>query len=167
MPPGRCIDSVMAGEAVFTRPASVEELVERFDAFLTPEGLQTLTDFVPEADDVFIVTPPKCGTTWMQQIIHGLRSGGSMGFENINDVVPWLGISHVDPRAARATQQTLRPHAFKSHDPLDDVPPGARYIVVLRDPVDALVSQYRFFAGSFLDPDHLDFETASRVASSC
>ena len=152
----------MCGEGPFTRPADVEDLVERLSAMLTPTGRQTLNEFVPEPGDVFIVTPPKCGTTWMQQIVHGVRSGGSMRFENINDAVPWLGMSHVDPRAARDAQRSLRPHVFKSHASLDGVPPGDRYIVILRDPVDALVSHYRFFAGSFLDPDRLDFETFAR-----
>lgn len=152
----------MSREGPFTRPADVEDLIERLGAMLTPTGRQTLDEFSPEPGDVFIVTPPKCGTTWMQQIVHGVRSGGSMRFENINDAVPWLGMSHVDPRAARAAQQSLRPHVFKSHASLDGVPPGARYIVVLRDPVDAMVSHYRFFAGAFLDPDRLDFETFAR-----
>ena len=152
----------MGEEEPFTRAASVEDLAGRLEAMLTPDGERMLADFVPTPSDVFIVTPPKCGTTWMQQIVHGLRSGGSMDFGNINDAVPWLGISHVDPQDARATQEALLPHAFKSHATLDRVPQGARYIVVLRDPADALVSQYRFFAGSFLDQAHLDFETFAR-----
>jgi len=36
------------------------------------------------------VTPPKCGTTWMQQIVHGLRTRGSMDFNEITRVVPFL-----------------------------------------------------------------------------
>ncbi|WP_151083697.1 sulfotransferase domain-containing protein [Nocardioides cynanchi] len=152
----------MCGDGPFTRPSEVEDLIGRLDAMLTPGGRRTLDEFVPEPGDVFITTPPKCGTTWMQQIVHGLRSGGSMDFANINEVVPWLGMSHVDPDAARAAQHPRRPHVFKSHAGLDGVPPGARYIVVLRDPADALVSHYRFFAGSFLDADRLDFETFAR-----
>lgn len=37
------------------------------------QGLQ----FRPQADDLLIVTPPKCGTTWVQQIVQSLRSRGS------------------------------------------------------------------------------------------
>ena len=47
-------------------------------------------NFKPRSDDVLVVTSPKCGTTWMQQILHQLRSGGDMSFDEINDVVPFL-----------------------------------------------------------------------------
>ena len=35
-----------------------------------------LANFKPRATDVLITTAPKAGTTWMQQILHQLRSGG-------------------------------------------------------------------------------------------
>jgi hypothetical protein len=151
----------------YTRPGSIEDLGERMSRILTPEGAAMLAAFQPEPDDVFIVTPAKCGTTWMQQIVQGLRSGGAMDFDNINDVVPWLGITHLDEDAARAGQGQ-RPHAFKSHAVLTEVPRGAKYIVVLREPAAAVVSSYRFCAGAFLDPDRLDFETfAQAYADDC
>ena len=97
-------------------------------------------------DDVFVVTPPKCGTTWMQQIVHGLRTGGSMDFVEVSAVVPWLELAHdmdIDVNA----DQVARPKAFKSHLRWDEIPKGGRYIVVLRDPVDAMVSLFKFLQG--------------------
>ena len=47
-------------------------------------------NFKPRSDDVFVATAPKCGTTWMQQILHQLRSGGDMSFEVICDVIPYI-----------------------------------------------------------------------------
>ena len=44
--------------------------------------------FSPKRDDVFVVTYPKCGTTWVTQIVHSLR-GGTMDFDDINEVAPW------------------------------------------------------------------------------
>ena len=152
----------MTDEMPLTRAGTVDDLARRLGLILTPEGRAMLEAFAPEPDDVFIVTPAKCGTTWMQQIVHGLRSGGSMSFTNINDVVPWLGISQTDPAAARVAQGGLRPHAFKSHAPLGENPSGARYIVVLREPAAAAVSQYRFFSNAFLDAGRLDFDTFVR-----
>ena len=34
----------------------------------------------PRPTDVFVSTYPKCGTTWMTQILHMLRTGGNMDF---------------------------------------------------------------------------------------
>jgi hypothetical protein len=142
----------------YVRPGTIADLQARFENFRTVEGTQFAATFRPRPDDVFIVTPPKCGTTWLQQIAHGLRSGGSMDFANINDAVPWLGMTPIkDPRSAG--DQPWHPRVFKTHAPLDQVPTGGRYLVGLRDPYDALVSHYRFFAGSFLDPDAIDLDT--------
>ena len=45
--------------------------------------------FSPKATDVFITTYPKCGTTWMTQICHMLRTNCDMDFGEITEVVPW------------------------------------------------------------------------------
>ncbi|MEO1935709.1 MAG: sulfotransferase domain-containing protein [Myxococcales bacterium] len=42
--------------------------------------------------DIFLATYPKCGTTLIQQIVHGLRTVGDMDFRDISGVVPWLGV---------------------------------------------------------------------------
>ncbi|MEL7013553.1 MAG: sulfotransferase domain-containing protein, partial [Pseudomonadota bacterium] len=47
--------------------------------------------------------------------------------------------------------QVAHPRAFKSHLRWDQVPKGGRYIVVLRDPVDAMVSFHRFMDGWFYE----------------
>ena len=62
--------------------------------FSTSEGWRRGLDYKPSPTDVFIVTPPKCGTTWMQQIVHGLRTRGSMDFDEIGRVVPWINMAH-------------------------------------------------------------------------
>ena len=145
----------------FTRPATVAEMLHRFDSFTSAEGAQSALDYRPDPGDVFIVTPPKCGTTWMQQIVHGLRSGGSMDFDNINHVVPWIDVAHDYGQDIYADQGS-RPHAFKSHSPLDELPRGGKYIVVLRDPNDALLSTYRFFEGTFFEQGSIDLATFAR-----
>lgn len=109
-------------------------------------------------DDVLIASYPKCGTTWLQQIVHGLRTGGCMDFEEISLVVPWietapmLGIDLNAPQAAA-------PRAFKTHLTRERVPPGGRNLFIVRDPRDALVSAYRFMRGVMFEPDAVDIET--------
>lgn len=113
--------------------------------------------FRVRSDDVLIGSYPKCGTTWLQQIVHGLRSGGSMDFEEISLAVPWietapmLGIDLNAPQAAA-------PRAYKTHLPWDRLPPGGRKLCIVRDPRDALVSAYRFMRGVMFEPEAVDLE---------
>jgi len=44
------------------------------------------------------------------------------------------------------------PRGFKSHLSYTAIPKGARYVVSLREPKDALVSMYRFTEGWFFEP---------------
>eukprot|EP00639_Heterosigma_akashiwo_P028325 CAMPEP_0194689476 /NCGR_PEP_ID=MMETSP0295-20121207/17641_1 /TAXON_ID=39354 /ORGANISM="Heterosigma akashiwo, Strain CCMP2393" /LENGTH=254 /DNA_ID=CAMNT_0039578539 /DNA_START=232 /DNA_END=998 /DNA_ORIENTATION=- len=46
--------------------------------------------FEPSACDVIICTAPRTGTTWLQQVLHQLRTGGDDSFEDIYQVVPWI-----------------------------------------------------------------------------
>ena len=148
-------------EDAYSRPTSVPEMRARMESFVTPEGLKIAQEYRPAPSDVFVVTPPKCGTTWMQQIVHGLRTRGSMDFDNINQVVPWLQMAY-DMGQSLEDPQGARPHAFKTHSPLGEVPKGGRYIAVLREPTDALMSQYRFFEGAFFETGSIDIETFAR-----
>jgi len=134
---------------------------ERMENFSTREGWQRGLGYKPSPTDVFIVTPPKCGTTWMQQIVHGLRTRGSMDFDEIGRVVPWINMAHdmgIDIHAPQAGGIK----AFKTHSTLDEVPKGGKYIVVLRDPKDALLSHYHFFENFFFEKGSIDLETFAR-----
>ena len=128
------------------RARSVAELKASMDGFMTEQGRARGLALRARASDVIISTYPKCGTTWLQQTVHGLRTGGSMDFDEITQVVPWLELAHdmgVDPDA----EQVAVPRVFKSHLAFDDVPRGARYLNAIRDPGDVLLSLYRFFDG--------------------
>ncbi|HXD12484.1 MAG TPA: sulfotransferase domain-containing protein [Anaerolineales bacterium] len=151
----------MTDNQIFTRPRSIPDMLERMKNFSTDAGWQRGLDFKPDPTDVFIVTPPKCGTTWMQQIVHGLRTRGSMDFEEISSVVPWINMAH-DMGIDIHAPQVANPRAFKTHSTLDEVPKGAKYIVILRNPHDALVSNYYFFDGFFFEKGSIDIETFAR-----
>jgi len=148
-------------QLTFKRPTSIAEMHERMQNFFTTEGWQRGLDYKPAPTDVFIVTPPKCGTTWMQQIVHGLRTRGSMDFDEIGRVVPWINMAHymgIDIHAP----QTGNLKAFKTHSTLEEVPQGGKHIVVLRDPKDALLSHYHFFEDFFFERGSIDIETFAR-----
>jgi hypothetical protein len=145
----------------FTRPKSIKEMHERMKYFATEDGWQRGLDYKPSSTDVFIVTPPKCGTTWMQQIVHGLRTRGSMDFDEISRVVPWINMAH-DMGVDIYAPQAADPRAFKTHSKLSEVPKGGKYIVIVRDPSDALVSDYHFMGEMFFDKDAVSLEEFAR-----
>lgn len=131
-----------------TRPVDIEGMKAVLDRFVSDEGWARGLAFQPRATDVIVTPFAKCGTTWMQQIVHGLRSGGDMRFDEISGVVPWIELAH-DMGLDLEAPQLGDLRAYKSHLCWHNVPKGARYIVVLRDPLDALVSMYRFFEDWF------------------
>jgi hypothetical protein len=105
----------------------------------------------PRPTDVVISPFSKCGTTWLQQIFHTLRTRGDTDFDDISRVVPWLETALLLGIDLEAPQKA-EPRGFKSHLPYHLLPTGAKAIVALRDPKDALVSIFRFMEGWFLEP---------------
>lgn len=128
---------------------------------ITPEGIGRGLAFVPRPSDVIISPFGKSGTTWMQQIVHGLRTRGDMEFDDISRVVPWLETS-TDLGIDLDAEQKAEPRAFKSHLPYMAVPKGCRYIVPVRNPRDALVSLYRFFENWWFEPGAITVEEFAR-----
>lgn len=106
-----------------------------------------LAAFQARPDDVLITTAPKAGTTWMQQILHQLRTGGDPDFHSIDAVVPWLEL----PRSGKTVQEILAaydampdPRIFKTHCTREQTPgvDVARIVLTSRDPRDSFVSYY-------------------------
>lgn len=106
-----------------------------------------LANFTARPTDVLITTATKAGTTWMQQILHQLKSGGDRDFFSIDAVVPWLEL----PRPGRTVDEVLAgyeamadPRLFKTHCTYEQTPgvDTARIILSSRDPRDCCVSFY-------------------------
>lgn len=100
-------------------------------------------DFVHRPDDIFVCTPPKCGTTWTQTIVHGLLWPDGDGPVPVMTVAPWLEAEFypLDDLLTRLAAQTHR-RSVKSHTPADGIPffDDAKYIFVGRDGRDAFMS---------------------------
>jgi hypothetical protein len=133
------------------RARSLDEMAKIQGLMMKPEDFAaSIAAYRPRPTDVVISPFGKCGTTWLQQTFHTLRTGGDMHFDDISRVVPWIetaGSLGLDINAP----QRAEPRGFKSHLPYDAMPKGARYVVSLRDPKDALVSMHRFMEGWFLE----------------
>ena len=136
---------------------SVDGIAQAMSNFRTDASEDAALAFEPDPSDVFIATYPKCGTTWVQQIVHSLRTHGDMDFDDISAVVPWLEMC-LDLEQDPYAEQRGRPRAFKSHLSARDVPAGGRYINVVRDPKSVLVSFYRFFEGWYFEPGSVSID---------
>ena len=134
------------------RAHSLAEFGEKMGRMFGPQDrMASIAAWKPRPTDVVIAPYGKCGTTWLQQTFHTLRTGGDMDFDDISRVVPWIETAGGLGLDLEAPQRG-EPRGFKSHLPYDAIPPGARAIVALRDPKDALVSMFRFMEGWFLEP---------------
>lgn len=121
-----------------------------------------LAAYRPRASDVVITPYGKCGTTWLQQIFHTLRTRGDFDFDDISRVVPWIETAKIVGVPLDLAQRA-EPRGFKSHLGYDRVPKGARYIVSFREPKDALVSMYRFMEGWFLEPGAIPMDAFAQT----
>jgi len=141
-----------------SRPTTTDELSALFQKIFSEESETRGMAFRPRPTDVIIAPFTKCGTTWLQQIAHSLRTRGSMDFEEISAVVPWIELAY-DLGIDLNADQDGEPRAYKSHLSWHDVPKGGRYIVSFRNPANAFISVYRFFEGFFFEPGTIDLDT--------
>jgi len=146
-----------------TRSTSVAEWFERQEQNRASfeESLRNGLAYQPQSTDVFISPYAKCGTTWLQQIVHGLKTRGDMDFDDISRVVPWLEWAY-ELGLDIYTPQKGAFRAFKSHVGWHDIPKGGRYLISVRDPKDALVSFYRFFDGFEFEAGSVSIEEFAR-----
>jgi hypothetical protein len=134
------------------RARNLAEMREIQGRMAAPQDwIEGVRSYRPRPTDVVITPFGKCGTTWLQQTFHTLRTGGDMDFDDISRVVPWIETAKIVGLDIEAPQRA-EPRGFKSHLHYEALPKGAKYVVSLRDPKDALVSMYRFMEGWFFEP---------------
>jgi hypothetical protein len=134
------------------RAQSAAEFGEVVGKLFVPADIGAgIGSYRPRPTDVLITPYGKCGTTWLQQIFHTLRTRGDFAFDDISRVVPWIETAAIVGLDLEAPQRA-EPRGFKSHLSYSSVPKGARYIVAFREPKDAFLSMYRFMEGWFMEP---------------
>jgi hypothetical protein len=113
------------------------------------EWIKCMKDEVkPRPDDIWVVSYPKSGTTWTQQIVRLVINGGKEDGKLLTDAVPWVEAFNkkIPGYEALKLDEMTSPRAFKSHFPYDQMPCGppnataGKYIYVMRNPKDELVS---------------------------
>jgi len=93
--------------------------------------------------DVVISTPPKCGTTWMQNIVGMLLLNRVELGLPIDAISPWLdATSWTDEAVFDLLEQQRHRRFIKTHTPLDGIPrlDDVTYITMLRHPLDTALS---------------------------
>ncbi|XP_013793715.1 amine sulfotransferase-like [Limulus polyphemus] len=125
---------------------NVRPAYQEIDGFILPRSFSsncfrgTLT-YKARDDDIFIVTFPKCGTTWVQHIVHNILHKGK-SFESFQDFQRYSPF--MEMTGPEAAVRMPRPGAIKTHLPfhLNPYSPKAKYIYVARNPKDTCVSFY-------------------------
>ncbi len=99
--------------------------------------------FEPRPGDVFVCTPPKCGTTWTQAIVASVLWPDGNPPGPILSISPWIEMKIMPADAMHAMLGAQAHRRFmKSHTPADGIPwyDEARYVFVARDGRDAFMS---------------------------
>jgi aryl sulfotransferase len=99
--------------------------------------------FVHRPGDMFVCTPAKCGTTWMQTIIASLSWPDGDAPGAVLALSPWLEAEFEPIEQVLATYQAQTHRRFiKTHTPADGIPiwDDASYVFVARDGRDAFMS---------------------------
>jgi len=147
------------------RAESMKELGELFARERDPaQREQSIAAYNPRPTDIVITPYGKSGTTWTQQIFHTLRTRGDMDFDDISRVVPWIETAarlNLDINA----DQRAEPRGFKSHLDYDAMPKGAKYINVIRHPVDAAYSGFKFMEGWYFEPGSIPADEFVQLAT--
>ena len=104
---------------------------------------QRWAHFTPRPNDIFVCTPPKCGTTWTQTIVASLLWPDGDHPDSVMTLSPWIEakFNPLEQITARLEAQTHR-RFIKSHTPADGIPffPDAKYVFVARDGRDSFMS---------------------------
>ncbi|GFO22778.1 sulfotransferase [Plakobranchus ocellatus] len=129
-----------------------------FFGFSPPDTLEAVREFGVRGEDVFIVTYPKAGTTWMQEIVWLLLNDADFAgaaaspvymrspfLEFKDDVLKEVGLDIAEAMPS--------PRVIKTHLPLKLMPKQLfekkpKVIVLFRNPKDVCCSYYNFYRSS-------------------
>ena len=119
-----------------------------FPVFISQADMDLIEkEFVAKDGDVFVVTYPRSGTTWTEQMVHLLVNNGVQGEQRLTDAVPWLETLPHRPDGMLEFLKTMpQRRLFTSHLPYPLMPDlkdtTAKIVYVARNPKDVAISTY-------------------------
>jgi sulfotransferase family protein len=119
-----------------------------FPVFISQVDMDLIEkEFVVKDGDVFVVTYPRSGTTWTEQMVHLLAHNGEQGEQLITDAVPWVETLPHRPNGMHEFLKTIPGRRlFTSHLPYSLFPSlnntTAKIVYVARNPKDVAISTY-------------------------
>ncbi|CAN7940785.1 unnamed protein product [Ixodes hexagonus] len=140
-------------------PAYIEVDGLRVCQGFDPECVREALSFKPRAGDIFVVTYPKCGTHWAQQILQLIvhRGQSASNYFEFQMQTPFLEFTGTKILDAMPAPRLLKTHLTFERQPYHK---EAKYVYIARDVKDCCVSfyhhtrglpGYRFKDGSFDD----------------
>ncbi|XP_057777470.1 cytosolic sulfotransferase 12-like [Salvia miltiorrhiza] len=121
--------------------------------------------FLSEDNDIFLVSTPKSGTTWLKAIVFALVNRSRfptkphpLTASNPHDLVPFLEINHYVDGRIPDLSSSPSPRLFSTHLPLLSLPESVgrshacKIVYLCRNPKDIFVSLWHFTNG--LKPLH-------------
>lgn len=105
----------------------------RIPGTFSAEAFRSAIAYKPRPDDLFIVTYPKCGTTWVQNIVACIFKNGKP-FEHFLEFLTETAFLELTGAEAAETMEITG--AIKVHFPFHLTPwsPDAKYIFIARNP---------------------------------
>ncbi|KAM6951453.1 sulfotransferase 2B1-like [Aplochiton taeniatus] len=135
---------------------SEEELYTLYKGVYLPtslhphESLKYYEEFPFHPDDIVIVTYPKSGTTWMQEIVPLIQSGGDPS--SVQTLPNWDRVPWLEEHRSRILnlEQRASPRLFATHFHHDMMPQSffevkPKVIYVMRNPRDVFTSSYHYY----------------------
>jgi hypothetical protein len=113
----------------------------KFPILFSRENIEFALNYKPEKDDKFIVSYPKCGKTWTQQIVCLIINNGIIQRQSeeesiINPILEKIG--------NKVLNISLKPRVIKTLVSFDLMPynKSTKYLWVIKNPKDVCVSYY-------------------------